>query len=57
MIVVKSKSPDLRWLSEKIEEGKIATVLDKVYDFDRIGEAQSYIESKRARGKVVLTVS
>jgi len=56
MIIVKSKSTDIRWLSEKIDEGKINPIVDKIYPFDKIKEAPSYVESKRAKGKVILTI-
>ena len=45
---------DLRWLAEKLKSGKIKSIVDKIYSFDEIREAQKHIESKRARGKVIL---
>ena len=54
LIVVKSKMSDLRWLAEKLKSGKIKSIVDKIYSFDEIREAQKHIESKRARGKVIL---
>lgn len=56
MIVVKSKKDDLNWLSEKISTGKITPVIDKVYSFDKIRDAQKHIESKRAIGKIILKI-
>lgn len=56
MIVVKSKKDDLIWLSEKIGAGKIKPVVDKIYSLDEIKDAQKYIESKRAKGKVILKI-
>ncbi len=57
IVVVKSKAEDLRWLSETINNQKITPIIDKTYDFEEIKVAQQYIESKRAKGKVILEVS
>ena len=56
MVYVKSNKEDLKWISEKVSEGKIKPVLDKVFPFEDIKMAQKYIESKRAKGKVVLKI-
>lgn len=39
-----------------IEEGKLKGVVDKVYDFEDAVQAYEYVESKRARGKVIVKV-
>lgn len=57
MVVVKSKSIDLEWLYDKINKNKLKPVLDRVYPFEQILDAQKLIESKRAKGKIVLTMS
>lgn len=56
IVVVKSKVEDIHWLSKKINQERIRPIIDKVYDFDDIKMAQEYIESKRAKGKVVLKI-
>jgi len=54
MVVVKSKTEDLQWFYEKIGQQKIRPIVDKVYSLAEIKIAQQYIESKRAKGKVIL---
>jgi len=48
---------DLALLSELIEQGKLKVIIDKAYPFARISEALAYLESGRAKGKVVATMS
>lgn len=55
MVVVKSKTEDIKWLHDKITEQKIKPITDKILPLAEIQKAQKYIESKRARGKVILT--
>lgn len=57
LVVVRSNERDLRWFSQKIGEGKIKPVLDQVFDLSEIQAAQKYIESKRAKGKVIVKLS
>ena len=54
MVVVKSKKEDLKWFYDKIIIDKIEPVVDKVFPLIEIKNAQKYIESKRAKGKVIL---
>ncbi|MEL6193592.1 MAG: NAD(P)-dependent alcohol dehydrogenase [Bacteroidota bacterium] len=55
LVVVKSNRKDLQWLAEHISQSSIMPVTDKVYPLEQIGDAQAYIETKRAKGKVILT--
>jgi NADPH:quinone reductase-like Zn-dependent oxidoreductase len=48
---------ELAQLAELIEQGKLKVVVDKTYPFARISEALAYVESGRAKGKVVVTMS
>jgi len=48
---------DLAQLAELIEPGKLKVVVDKTYPFANISEALAYVESGRAKGKVVVTMS
>ena len=57
LVVVRSNERDLRWFSQKIAEGKIKPVVDQVFDFGEIQAAQTYIESKRAKGKVIVKMN
>lgn len=56
LVVVKSRKTDLQWLTTQIETGVIQPVVDKVYPLPDIAKAQAYIETKRARGKVVVQI-
>jgi NADPH:quinone reductase-like Zn-dependent oxidoreductase len=48
---------DLAQLAELIEQGKLKVVVDKTYPFANIADALAYVESGRAKGKVVVTMS
>ncbi len=54
MVVVKSNKADLKWFYDKIVANKIQAVVDGVFPLEDIQKAQKYIESKRAKGKVIL---
>ena len=47
---------DLTILADLIQNGKITPVIDKTYSFNQLPEAMRYLETGRARGKVVVTV-
>jgi len=57
LVVVKSNKKDLQWMYEKINTNKIKPVVDQVFNFNDIKDAQKYIESKRAKGKVILKMN
>jgi alcohol dehydrogenase len=46
---------DLALLTELIEQGKLKAIVDRTYPFAKIAEALDYVESGRAKGKVVVT--
>jgi NADPH:quinone reductase-like Zn-dependent oxidoreductase len=46
---------DLALLAELIEQGKLKATVDRTYPFAKITEALDYVESGRAKGKVVVT--
>jgi len=48
---------DLAQLAELIEQGKLKVTVDRTYPFANISEALAYLESGRAKGKVVVTMS
>lgn len=54
MVVVKSNKEDLQWFYDKITANNIRPVVDKTFPLTEIKTAQQYIESKRAKGKVIL---
>jgi alcohol dehydrogenase len=47
---------DLAVLGELIEQAKLKVVVDKTYPLTEISEALAYVESGRAKGKVVVTM-
>jgi NADPH:quinone reductase-like Zn-dependent oxidoreductase len=47
---------DLAQLAELIEQGKLKVVIDRTYLFAEISEALAYVETGRAKGKVVVTM-
>jgi NADPH:quinone reductase-like Zn-dependent oxidoreductase len=48
---------DLALLAELIEQEKLKVTVDKAYPLAKISDALAYVESGRAKGKVVVTVS
>lgn len=44
-------------ISELVEAGKIKPVVDQIYDFIQIKEALQYVNTGRAKGKVVLKIA
>jgi len=47
---------DMAVLAELMGEGKLTTVIDRTYPLAQTAEALGYLETGRARGKVILTV-
>jgi NADPH:quinone reductase-like Zn-dependent oxidoreductase len=47
---------ELAELAELIEQGKLKVIIDKTFPFANIAEALAYVESGRAKGKVVVTM-
>jgi NADPH:quinone reductase-like Zn-dependent oxidoreductase len=55
MLLAQMNEPDLLELGDLIEAGKVKPVIDRSYAFQDVAEAMRYLETGRARGKVVLT--
>ena len=55
-VSVKSRAGDLQTLSQLIQGGSIKPVLERTYPLEQAALAHAYIETKRARGKVVMIV-
>jgi NADPH:quinone reductase-like Zn-dependent oxidoreductase len=52
----KPSPEDLQTLTELIEAGRLTPVIDRTYPLPEVPEAIRYLETVRARGKVVITV-
>jgi alcohol dehydrogenase len=48
---------DLAQIAELVEQGQLKVIVDKVYPFAEISDALAYVESGRAKGKVVVTMN
>lgn len=55
-LFMKASGSQLRQITPLIESGAIRPVVDKVFPFDATNEALAYVESGRAKGKVVIKV-
>jgi NADPH:quinone reductase-like Zn-dependent oxidoreductase len=47
---------DLTYLADLVQTGKLKVVIDKTYPLSQLPDAMRYLETGRARGKVVVTV-
>jgi alcohol dehydrogenase len=47
---------DLTFLASLIDAGKLEVVIDRVFPFAEAKEAMAYLETGRAKGKVVLAM-
>jgi len=56
LVVVRSRRRDLAQLARWIDAGELAPVIDRVWPMPEAAEAHRYLETKRAKGKVVLEV-
>jgi NADPH:quinone reductase-like Zn-dependent oxidoreductase len=57
MMMAKASQNDLRLLADLMEAGKVKTVIDRSYPLSEIREAIRYLETGRARGKVIITIA
>lgn len=46
---------DLIEVRDMLALDRLTTIIDRVYDFDRIQEAHTYVDSERKRGNVIVT--
>ena len=55
-LFMEANGEQLRKISALIESGKIKPVIDRVFPFEQTNEALAYVDSGRARGKVMIKV-
>jgi NADPH:quinone reductase-like Zn-dependent oxidoreductase len=55
-LFMKASGRQLKQIASLIEAGAIRPVVDKVFPFEATNEALAYVESGRAKGKVVIKV-
>jgi NADPH:quinone reductase-like Zn-dependent oxidoreductase len=55
-LFMKADGAQLREIAALIERGVIRPVIDKVFPFESVNEAVAYVETGRARGKVVIKI-
>ena len=56
METAKANQKDLLLLKELLEAGKVVPVIDRSYGLAETADAIRYLETGRARGKVIITV-
>jgi NADPH:quinone reductase-like Zn-dependent oxidoreductase len=56
MATAKANQKDLLFIKELLETGKVKPVIDKCYPLHQTADAIRYLETGRARGKVVIIV-
>lgn len=57
VVVVQANGADMTQLSLWVDEGKLKPVLDRVYPLSDAAAAHRYVETKRSKGKVVLSLA
>jgi NADPH:quinone reductase-like Zn-dependent oxidoreductase len=54
--IAKFNRPDLKFLGELLEAGKMRSVIERTYDLSETADALRYMGEGHARGKIVITV-
>lgn len=57
MMMAEGNKDDLNTLADLMQSGKMTPVIDRTYPLSEIREAIRYLETGRARGKVIITVA
>ena len=56
VVTVNARGKDMDQLSAWAESGKLLPVIDREYPIEEVSEAHAYVQTKRAKGKVILKV-
>lgn len=54
--IAKLEQRDMQFLAELMQAGKVTPVIDRRYAFEQAAQAMEYLETGRARGKVIVNV-
>lgn len=57
MIVVESRTDDLAWIAQQLEQREIQVEIDRTYPLEQLVEAHRHVETKHTRGKVCVLIS
>jgi alcohol dehydrogenase len=55
-LFMRANGQQLRELTQLVEDGAIRPVIDRVFSFEQTNEALAYVETGRAKGKVVVKI-
>jgi NADPH:quinone reductase-like Zn-dependent oxidoreductase len=56
MFIAQLNGADLTTLRDLMQAGRVTPVIDREFPMDQIAQAMRYLETGRARGKVVVTM-
>ena len=56
-LFMRAQGQQLSQITSLIESGVIRPVVDKVFPFEKTGEALAYVETGRAKGKVIVKIA
>lgn len=57
LVVIQSRTRDLELIDAWVRENKLHAVVDSTFGFEQVHEAFARLESRRARGKIIVTIS
>ncbi len=57
LVIVQSTIKKLQWIKTNMELGKLIPTIDSIFPFCDIAKAQSKVETKRTKGKVVVLIN
>ncbi len=56
MVVVRSRAADLDVLAALVDAGQLKPVVDRIFSLHDVRAAAAYLETKRARGKIIIQI-
>lgn len=56
VVVVRSRSKDLELIRQLVENEQLTPIVDRTFPLEAAADAQAYLETRRASGKVVLQI-